>query len=90
MRRIKPTGTKVLVQPLVGGNEMVNGLHIPEAHRDQQSMDAVVVQVGTGLLNSPVKVGDRVVTSRYGGTEVKVGSTFYRLIEVKELLAVVE
>lgn len=89
MTKLIPTGSKVVVQPLAGDNEKVGSIHIPEAHRDRQSMDAVVVAVGPRA-EVPVVVGDRVVTPRYGGTEVDVGGRRFKLIEAKELLAVVE
>lgn len=51
-----------------------------------------VVAVGPGTEENPmtVKAGDKVITSKYSGTEVKVDGVEYTIISVSDILAVVE
>jgi chaperonin GroES len=87
--KFKPTGNRILIEPIQGQNETVRGMHIPSAYRDTTPSEGVVVALGT---TGPfeVKVGDRVVINRFNGTEVKVGGKIFKIMDVSELLAIVE
>ena len=87
--KFKPTGNRILIEPLQGQNETVRGMHIPSAYRDTTPSEGVVVALGT---KGPfaVKVGDRVVINRFTGTEVKIRDKMFKLMEESELLAIVE
>lgn len=87
--KFTPTGNRVLIEPVVGDNKSINGIHIPDAHRDNSPSEGVVVALGT---KGPfeVKVGDRVVINRYTGIEVKLSGKTFKMMDNSELLAVVE
>lgn len=89
MISFKPTKNRVLVEPLIGQNSSIGGIFIPEAHRDTMPSEAVVVALGN-TITSEVKIGDRVVINRFGGTDVKIENKMFKLLDPTELLAIIE
>ena len=79
---VKPLGDRVLVQPL----EEKGGIIIPDAAKEKPQ-EGTVVAVGTGKLDDNgkeiefnVKVGDKVLISKYGGTEIKIDGEKYLIM----------
>ena len=92
---IRPLGDRVLVEQKQEAEQIKGGIVIPDTAKEKPQ-EAVVVALGTGKLDDDgkkipfdVKVGDRVLTSRYGGTEVKVGSKEYKVVSQDDILAIV-
>jgi|TARA_B100001093_G_C26363857_1_gene815725 chaperonin GroES len=93
---VKPLGDRVLLKSVEEeGEQSVGGIIIPDAAKEK-SQEAEVVALGTGKKESDgsvsefnVKVGDRVMTSKYGGTEVKVEGETYQLVREDDILAVI-
>ncbi len=92
---IKPLGDRVLLELSDNTEEMKGGILIPDSAKEKPQ-EYVVVALGTGKLDDKgnkipfdVKAGDRVLTSRYGGTEVKVGDKEYKIVSQDDILAVV-
>jgi chaperonin GroES len=92
---IKPLGDRVLLELSENTEEMKGGILIPETAKEKPQ-EYIVIALGTGKLDDKgvkipfdVKVGDRVLTSRYGGTEVKVGSKEYKVVSQDDILAIV-
>jgi chaperonin GroES len=84
-----PTGNRILVELVTGENKSINGIHIPDAHRDTSTSEGVVAGLGTkGPFD--VKVGDRVVINRYIGIDVKIAGKMFKMLEMSEILAVIE
>jgi len=82
---LKPLGDRVLVEPVEEKETNKSGIIIPDTAKEKP-IEAVVRALGTGKTNDDgkkipfeVKVGDRVLTSKYGGTEVKLDKKDYRL-----------
>lgn len=90
MKTFVPIGEKVLVEPIMGGNQKVGHIHIPEAHRDEKPAECMVVSLGRTNKPFEVKVGDRVLVDRWLGTEVQMGSRSYKLIEAQNILAIID
>ena len=87
---MKPTRDQILVEPIQHSTETVRGIHIPEAHRDNQlSIDCIVLAKGPKALDE-VKVGDRVLIERFKGTEVHRGQKVFKLIPSTEVLALIQ
>ncbi len=93
---IQPLGDRVLVKQVEEKEQIKGGIIIPDAAKEK-SQEAVVVAVGSGKLNddgkrSPfeVKVGDRVLISKYGGTEVNVGDEKYTLLREDDIVAILK
>ncbi len=92
---IKPLGDRVLVQQIVEKEQVKGGIIIPDAAKEK-SQEAEVVALGSGKTEDgknvafEVKVGDKVLISKYGGTEVKSGDEKYTLLRQDDILAIIE
>lgn len=94
--QLKPLGDRVVVQPIEREEKTESGLYLPDTAKEKPQ-EGKVVAVGSGrvLPNGErvaltVKVGDRVLFSKYAGTEVKVDGTDYLIMSENDILAVVE
>ena len=95
MAAIQPLGDRVLVQAIEVKEEMRGGLYIPEAAKEKP-MQAKVIALGTGKIDDKgnrvpfdVKVGDIVLTSKYGGSEIKFEDQEYKILNSSDILAVI-
>ena len=93
--KIKPLGDRVLIEAVETMEEKVDGIFIPDSAKEKPQ-EARVVALGTGKVDEEgkkiefeVKVGDIVLTSKYGGTEVKVDGKEYKLVSASDILAIV-
>jgi len=96
---IRPLGDRVVVRPLTDeeqGTVSASGIIIPETAKKEKPEQGVVVAVGTGKWNEDgdvrlaldVAVGDRVVFSKYGYDEVKIGGKDYFIVSESSILGV--
>ena len=92
---IKPLGDRVLLELAENTEQMKGGILIPDTAKETPQ-EYIVIALGTGKNDDngnkipfDVKVGDKVLTSRYGGTEVKVGDKEYKIVGQDDILAVV-
>jgi len=94
--KLKPLGGRVLVEPLEEKETVKGGIIIPDTAKERPSQGRIVA-LGTGKRDDKgnkipfeVKEGDRVLLSKYGGTEIEVDEKQYKVFEADEILAVVE
>lgn len=98
---ITPLGDRVVVRPLTdaeAGTVSASGIIIPDTAKKEKPEQGVVVAVGAGKWNDDgdqrltmdVKVGDRVVFSKYGYDEVKVSNQDYFIVSESNILAVLK
>jgi chaperonin GroES len=92
---IKPLGDRVLLEICENTDEFKGGILIPDSAKEKPQ-EYRVVALGTGKKDDngnaiafDVKEGDIVLTSRYGGTEVKVGNKEYKVVNQDDILAVI-
>ncbi|MBS1706318.1 MAG: co-chaperone GroES [Armatimonadetes bacterium] len=93
--KIKPLGDKVVVK-LVDADEMTaGGIFLPDSAK-KKPQEGEVIATGNGRVldngdrNSlTVKVGDRVLFSKYGGNEVNVDGTDYTVLDEDQIYAVI-
>jgi len=92
---IKPLGDRVLVKPLEEKEISKGGIIIPDSAKEKPQ-EAQVVALGTGkrdddgkFVEFTVKVGDKVLVSKYGGTEVKVEGETYTIMREDDILGIV-
>jgi chaperonin GroES len=90
---LTPIGDRVLVKLAVAEEEQVGGIYIPDSAKEKPQT-AEVVAVGTGkkdgaAIEFQVKVGDKVLISKYGGTEIKINGELYNLLREDDILAVI-
>jgi chaperonin GroES len=91
---LRPLGDRVVVKVLEAEEKTAGGIILPDTAKDKPQ-EGEVIAVGTGRVldngtrvQPEVKVGDRVIFSKYGGTEVKVADEEYLIIRESDLLAV--
>ena len=88
---IKPLGARVLLKKLEAEEKTQGGLILTSGSKEQPQM-AEVVAVGPGTKDSPMelKVGDKVIFGRYGGTTVKYEGEEYTIMSQADILATIE
>jgi chaperonin GroES len=94
---IKPLEDRILVQSLEAEQTTASGLVIPDTAKEKPQ-EGKVVAVGPGRFDEhgekriplDVNVGDVVIYSKYGGTEVKYNGVEYLLLGARDILAIVE
>ena len=93
---IKPLGDRVLIEAIEQKEVIKGGIVIPDSAKEKPQ-EAVVVAVGPGkrddsgkLIPMDVKSGQIVLTSKYGGTEIKIDDKEYKILNSSDILAIVE
>lgn len=93
---IKPLEDRIVIQQLEAETTTASGLVLPDTAKEKPQ-EGKVLAVGPGRVNDQgnrvpvnVKVGDVVIYSKYGGTEIKYGADEYIILSSRDVLAVVE
>jgi len=93
--KLKPLGDRVLVEPVEEKEVKKGGIIIPDSAREKPT-EGIVRALGTGKTDDSgkkvafeVKVNDRVLISKYGGTEVKLDDKEYKILNSDDILAIV-
>ena len=96
MFNIRPLGDRVLVEHVEETVEQKGGIYLPDTAREKP-LKAKVISVGPGrrddsgkLIPMEVNPGEFVLTSKYGGTEIKIDDKTYKILSSSDILAVVE
>ena len=94
--KVRPLGEKVLVKRLESEEKTAGGIVLPDAAMEKPQR-ATVLAVGDGKLldsgqRSPlaVKKNDRVLLSKWGGTEIKIDGDEYLILDESDILAVLQ
>jgi chaperonin GroES len=93
---IRPLEDRILVRPEEGEETTVSGIVIPDTAKEKPQ-EGTVLAVGPGkrsetsgeIIQVDVKEGDRVMYSKYGGTEIKVDGEELLILSARDVLAVV-
>lgn len=93
---IKPLGDRVVIKVLEREEKTKSGILLPDTAKEKPQ-EGLIVAVGTGkvLENGQrvaleVKDGDKVIYSKYAGTEVKLDGQDYLILSERDILAIVE
>ena len=92
---LKPLEDRIVVKPNEGEETTTSGLVIPDTAKEKPQ-EGSVVAVGPGRFEDGVRVpldvavGDTVIYSKYGGTEVKWGGEEYLVLSARDVLAIIE
>ena len=93
---LKPLGDRVLVEPVEEKEVKKGGIIIPDTAKEKPT-EGLIIALGTGKTDDngkkvpfEVKKGDRVLISKFGGTEVKLNGKEYKILNSDDILAVVE
>ena len=93
---IKPLEDRIVIKALEAEQTTASGLVIPDTAKEKPQ-EGEVLAVGPGRFNEnggeriplDIAVGDRVIYSKYGGTEIKHGGQEYLILSARDVLAVV-
>ncbi|MDI3257729.1 MAG: co-chaperone GroES [Kyrpidia sp.] len=92
---IKPLADRVVIRPVEKEEKTASGIVLPETAKEKPQ-EGEVIAVGPGRIEEgrrielEVKVGDRVIFSKYAGTEVKYDGVEYLILRESDILAVLE
>ena len=92
---VKPLGDRVLVQPIEQDEVKKGGIIIPDTAKEKPQ-EGKIVAVGPGkhedgkLVPMNVKKGDRVLYSKYGGTEIKIDGKDHLIMREDDILGVLD
>ena len=93
---LRPLGDRVLVEPVEEKEVKKGGIIIPDSAKEKPQ-EGVVIALGTGKTDDKgkkvpfeVKVKDRVLISKYGGTEIKLDGKEYKILNADDILAILE
>jgi len=97
LKKIKPLADRVLVQPSdTAESKSKGGIIIPDTAKEKPQ-EGKIVAVGPGkvdddgkLIKMNVKVGNKVLYSKYGGTELKYEGKEYLIMSESDILAILE
>ncbi|NLN45504.1 MAG: co-chaperone GroES [Clostridiaceae bacterium] len=93
--KIKPLGDRVVIKMIEAEETTQSGIVLPGTAKEKPQV-AEVVAVGPGGnvdgkdITMHVKAGDRVLTSKYSGTEIKIDKEEYTIVRQNDILAIVE
>ena len=93
---LQPLEDRIVVKPSEGEEMTASGLVIPDTAKEKPQQGEVLA-VGPGRISEQtgerlavdVKVGDKVIYSKYGGTEVKLGGDELLVLSARDVLAIV-
>ena len=93
---VRPLGDRILVEPAEEKEVKKGGIIIPDTAKEKPT-EGIVVALGTGKIDDngkkvpfEVKKGDRVLVSKYGGTEIKLNDKDYKILSTDDILAIIE
>jgi chaperonin GroES len=87
---IKPLADRVLIEPAAAETKTASGLIIPDNAKEKPQQGKVVA-IGNGKIDEPltVKIGDTVLYSKYGGTDLKLEGKDYLMMRESDILAII-
>lgn len=94
--KVKPLGDRVLVKPTAGEEKTKGGIVLPDTAKEKPQ-EGIVIAIGTGKLLEngqrvplEVKEGDKIIFSKFAGTEIKIENEEHLILSERDILAVVE
>ncbi len=92
---VKPLGDRVLVELVEEKETKKGGIIIPDSAKEKPT-EGLVKALGTGKTDDDgkkiafeVKIGDRVLVSKYGGSDIKIDGKEYKIFSSDDLIAIV-
>ncbi len=96
MTTIKPLADKIVIKVIDDVEKTSGGIFIPDSAKEKPQKGEVIA-VGPGKFTDngtreemDVKVADKVLFAKYSGTDVKIDEVEYKILSVKDVLAVIE
>lgn len=93
---LKPLGDRIVIKVIEDTEQTSGGIFIPDSAKEKPQKGEVVA-VGEGKLNDKgerepmdVKAGDVVLYAKYAGTDIKMDGVEYKILSVKDALAIIQ
>ena len=93
---LKPLGDRIVIKVVEDTEQTSGGIFIPDSAKEKPQKGEVVA-VGLGKTNDKgerepmdVKVGDTILYAKYAGTDVKIDGVEYKILSIKDALAIIE
>ena len=93
---LKPLGDRIVIKVVEDTEQTSGGIFIPDSAKEKPQKGEVVA-VGEGKLNDKgerepmdVKVGDNILYAKYAGTDIKMDGVEYKILSIKDALAIIE
>ncbi len=93
---LKPLGDRIVIKVIEDTEQTSGGIFIPDSAKEKPQKGEVVA-IGLGKLNEKgerepmdVKVGDTVLYAKYAGTDIKMDGVEYKILSIKDALAIIE
>ena len=92
--KVKPLGDKVVVKPITAEQKSAGGIYIPDTAKEKpQQGEVLAIGPGRMLDNGTrvameIKVGDKVLYSKYGGTEIKIDEQDLLILNERDIHAI--
>ncbi len=93
---LKPLGDRIVVKVIEDTEQTSGGIFIPDSAKEKPQKGEIVA-VGLGKMNDKgerepmdVTVGQTVLYAKYAGTDVKMDGTEYKILSIKDALAIIE
>ncbi len=94
--KVRPLQDRVVIKPLTAETKTASGIIIPD-NAQEKPVEGQVIGVGNGrvlkdgsVIKPDVKVGDRVLYSKYAGNEIKIDGVDHLIMREEDILAVVD
>ncbi|PKK90603.1 MAG: co-chaperone GroES [Candidatus Wallbacteria bacterium HGW-Wallbacteria-1] len=97
MTKLNPLADRVVVKATVEENKTKGGIILPDTVSKEKPQEGSVIAVGPGKLlddgsrsTMEVKINDKIIFSKYAGTEIKIDDVEYLIIAERDILAIIE
>jgi chaperonin GroES len=93
---IQPLAGYVVVEPVETQTQTESGIYLPQTSEEKPQMGTVVAVSDKNVnekgveVKCPVKVGDKVLHSKWGGNEVKIGNEEIKILKYEDLMAIIK
>jgi chaperonin GroES len=93
VKKLTPLRDKVIVKPEPAEEKTRSGIVLPDSAKEKP-VEGTVIAIGSGEISNgqrfplEVKIGDKIIYSKYGGTEVKVDNEEFVILSERDILAV--
>ena len=89
---IKPIGDRLVVKPIKEEETTKSGIVLPESVSKEKKTEGEIIAIGAGekISQLGLRIGQRVLCSKYGGDEIKIDDQEYKILAHEDVLAVIE
>ncbi len=87
--KVIPLGERLLIKPIKEEEKTEGGIVLPDSAKEKP-MKAEVIEVGEKVEDLDLQPGDKVIYSKYSGTEIKIDDEEYIIIDAEDILAKIE